>query len=89
MIENVDQIYTIDKTNAYEVDETAEAEDTEDVYITINGNKYSKTDVAAQLTAMGYKTDAGVKDETIMKKVNALSDEEEETFFAELTPVNG
>lgn len=89
VIENVDMIYTIDKSNAYEVDETAEAADTDDEYITINGKKYSKSDVAAQLTAMGYKTGADVKDDTMMKKVNALSDEEEETFFAALTEVNG
>lgn len=89
VIENVNMIYTIDKSNAYEVDETAEAADTDDEYITINGKKYSKSDVAAQLTAMGYKTGADVKDDTMMKKVNALSDEEEETFFAALTEVNG
>lgn len=87
VIENVDMIYTIDKSNAYEVDEKAEATDTDDKYITINGKKYNKSDVAAQLTAMGYNTGANVKDDTIMKKVNALSDEEEETFFAALTEV--
>ena len=87
VIENVDMIYTIDKSNAYEVDETAEAADTEDQYITINGKKYNKSDVAAQLTAMGYKTGADVKDDTMMKKVNALSDEEEEIFLAALIEV--
>jgi hypothetical protein len=89
VIENVDMIYTIDKSNAFEVNEEAEEEDTEDVYITIDGKKYSKSDVAAQLTAMGYKTSATAQDATIMKKVNALSDEEEETFLAALTEVNG
>lgn len=89
VIENVDMIYTIDKSNAYEVDETAEAADTEDQYITINGKKYNKSDVAAQLTAMGYKTGADVKDDTMMKKVNALSDEEEEIFLAALIEVGG
>lgn len=89
VIENVDMIYTIDKSNAYEVDETAEAADTDDEYITINAKKYSKTEVAAQLTTMGYKTSATAKDETIIKKVNALSDEEEEIFLAALTEVVG
>lgn len=89
VIENVDVIYTIDKSNAYEVDETAEAADTDDEYITINAKKYSKTEVAAQLTTMGYKTSATAKDDTIMKKVNALSDEEEEIFLAALTEVVG
>lgn len=89
VIENVDQIYTLDKTNAYEVDETAEAADTKDEYITINGKKYAKSSVAAQLSAMGYKTLATATDATIMKKVNALSDEEEATLFANLTEVSG
>lgn len=89
VIENVDMIYTIDKSNAYEVDETAEAADTDDEFITINAKKYSKTEVAAQLTTMGYKTSATAQDATIMKKVNALSDEEEEIFLAALTEVVG
>lgn len=89
VIENVDMIYTIDKSNAYEVDETAEAADTDDEFITINAKKYSKTEVAAQLTTMGYKTSATSQDATIMKKVNALSDEEEEIFLAALTEVVG
>lgn len=88
VIENVDMIYTIDKSNAYEVDETEEAKDTDDEYITINAKKYSKADVAAQLTTMGYKTSATAKDDTIMKKVNALSDEEEAIFFEALTEVS-
>lgn len=87
VIENVDQIYTIDKSNAFEVDETAEQEDVGDVNITINGKKYTKESVAKKLTELGYKTDAKVKDETIMKKVNALSDAEEKKFFDGLTPV--
>ena len=89
VIENVDMIYTIDKSNAYEVDETAEEADTDDEFITINAKKYSKTEVAAQLTTMGYKTSATAQDATIMKKVNALSDEEEEIFLAALTEVVG
>ena len=89
VIENVDMIYTIDKSNAYEVDETAEAADTDDEFITINAKKYSKTEVAAQLTTMCYKTSATSQDATIMKKVNALSDEEEEIFLAALTEVVG
>lgn len=91
VIEDVDQIYILDCTEdkSAEVDTTAEEADTGDIYITINNKKYSKTDVAAQLTAMGYKTSATAKDETIMKKFNALSDEEEATFLAAVTEVNG
>lgn len=89
VIEDVDQIYILDCTvdKSAEVDTTAEEADTADIYITINNKKYSKTDVAAQLTAMGYKTSATAKDETIMKKFNALSDEEEATFLASVTEI--
>ena len=89
VIEDVDQIYILDCTEdkSAEVDTTAEEADTADIYITINNKKYSKTEVAAQLTAMGYKTSATAKDETIMKKFNALSDEEEETFLAAVTEI--
>lgn len=91
VIEDVDQIYILDCTDdkSAEVDTTAEEADTNDIYITINNKKYSKTDVAAQLTAMGYKTSATAKDETIMKKFNALSDEEEATFLAAVTEITG
>lgn len=88
VIENVDQIFTIDKSNAYEVDETEEAEDTADEYVTIGGKKYTKSDVIAQLKALnvsGIKSNSS--DETVIKAVNALSDEDEETLFANLTPV--
>lgn len=89
VIEDVDQIYILDCTEnkSAEVDTTAEEADTADIYITINNKKYSKTNVAAQLTAMGYKTSATAKDETIMKKFNALSDEEEATFLAAVTEI--
>ena len=91
VIEDVDQIYILDcsEDKSAEVDTTAEEADTADIYITINNKKYSKTEVAAQLTAMGYKTSATAKDETIMKKFNALSDEEEATFLDAVTEVNG
>lgn len=87
VIENVDQIYTIDKSNAFEVDATAEASDTEDVYITINGKKYSKPEVITQLKALKVKIAANASDETVMKAVNSLSDKDEETLFANLTEV--
>lgn len=89
VIEDVDLIYILDcsEDKSAEVDTTAEEADTQDIYITINGKKYAKTDVAAQLTTMGYKTSATAKDETIMKKFNALSDDEEATFLAAVTEI--
>ena len=88
VIENVDMIYTIDKSNAFEVDEEAETTDTEDKYVTINGKKYNKTDVIAQLKAItGSKIAANIGDDKLIAKVNELSDEDEETMFANLTAV--
>lgn len=87
VIENVDMIFTIDKSNAFEVNEEAEKTDVNDVYITINGKKYKKSDVIAKLNAMGYTTATAVTDATVMKKINGLSDEEEKTFFDALTDV--
>lgn len=88
VIENVDMIYTIDKSNAFEVDETAETADTEDKYVTINGKKYTKTDVIAQLEAItDRKIAANIGDDKLIAKVNELSDEDEATLFANLTAV--
>ena len=88
VIENVDQIYTIDKSNAYEVDEEAEKEDVEDIYVTIGGKKYTKADVVAQLKNLGIK---GLKsnstDEKVINAINSLSDEDEEKLFESLSPV--
>ena len=88
VIENVDQIYTIDKSNAYEVDETAEAADTGDIYITIANKKYSKPAVITQLKAMKVSIAVNATDATVMKAVNSLSDADEAILFANLTEIN-
>lgn len=87
VIEDVEQIYLLDDSNSVEVDETAEAADTADTYVTIAGKKYKKADVAAELTTLGIKADATNADSTLIKKVNQLSDEQEAEFYAALTPV--
>lgn len=89
VIEDVDQIYMLDCSDdgSEEVDETAEAADTTDVYVTIAGNKYNKSDVAAELTALGIKASANNTDATLVKKYNSLNDEQQATFKAALTAV--
>ncbi|MBQ8969169.1 MAG: hypothetical protein IJ064_05510 [Bacteroidaceae bacterium] len=88
VIEDVDQIYVIDctETKSAEVDETAEATDTEDKFVTINGKKYSKTEAIAQLKALGA---TGLKsnssDAKVIEAFNALSDEDEATFLENVT----
>lgn len=77
VIENVDQIYTIDITEAEEVDENAEAEDTTDVTVTVWGNKYTKADFIAAMKAMGISVAVNATDATVVTKVNQLSDADE------------
>lgn len=89
VIEDVDQIYMLDCAdgNVVVVDDTAEEADTTDVYVTIAGKKYNKADVAAQLTTLGIKADAKMTDATLIKKVNALSDEDEAKLYENLKAV--
>ena len=92
VIEDVDQIYVIDctETKSAAVDETAETADTNDEYVTINGKKYDKAEVIAQLKALGAKNvKSNSSDETLIKAFNALSDEDEATFLENVTEVTG
>lgn len=81
VIENVDQIYTIDKTNAFVVDTDAETEDSGDTYTTINGKKFVKSEAIAGLNALGANLPANATDDAVVKAVNALSDKDEAKFF--------
>ncbi len=80
VIENVDQIYSLDIANAEEVDTTAEAADTSDTYVTVWGNKYTKASFITAMKSMGISISANASDETVIKKVNALSTEEAEAL---------
>lgn len=91
IIENIDQIYVLDISQGQEVDEDAEKEDTEDVYITVWGNKYSKP---AFITAYNALEDvkqlkAGATDAQVIKAVNKLDAEKIEILKAAVTPVEG
>jgi len=83
VIENVDQIYTIDIQNAYVVDEDAEEADTYDSYITIDGKKYTKSEVIAAYNALGknFNVESNISDANLMKAINALSDKMEAKLF--------
>lgn len=82
IIEDVDQIYSLDISEAQEVDATAEGEDTADAYISIWNAKYDKAQFIAALNAMGVKVKANATDAAVIKAVNALSDEDEATLKA-------
>lgn len=84
VIEDVDQIYML-TTKSEEVDEDAEATDTSDQYTTYKGKKYKKTDLIAALKAVGANVKANSTDETLVKALNGLSDEDEEKVLSGLT----
>lgn len=77
VIENVDQIYTIDLSEAQEVDADAESSDSSDAYVTVWGNKYEKTAFISAMKSMGMSVRVDASDETVVKAVNRLSDEDE------------
>ena len=92
VIENVDQIYVIDCTESKsaEVDEAAEEDDTEDVYITINGKKYSKPTAIAQLKALGVKNiKTNSSDRVVIEAFNSLSDADEAIFLENVPEITG
>lgn len=84
VIENVDQIYTIDKSNAYEVDTDAETEDSSNIYTTINGKKYVKSEVINALKSYGFTLASNATDEVVIKAVNTLSDKNEALLLKSL-----
>lgn len=83
VLENVDQIYMLDIDNAEAVDEDAEKEDTTDQYITIKGNKYTKSAVITALNAIeGVSVRANASDSAVISAINKLSDEQESNLMA-------
>ena len=90
IIENIDQIYVYDISQGQEVDEKAEAEDTDDVFITVWGNKYSKADFVAAYNALddvkALKPTA--TDASIIKAVNKLDEERAKKLQESVTPVD-
>lgn len=76
VIENVDQIYSLDIEGSQEVDETAEKADTSDTYVTVWSTKYTKAAFISAMKAQGIRISTNATDETIIKAVNNLSEAE-------------
>ena len=87
VIEDVDQIYVLDcsEEKSTEIDKEKEKLDTADTFTTINGKKYKKADVIAQLKDLGVKVAKNATDENVISAVNSLSDEQETSLLANLT----
>ena len=83
VIENVDQIYSLDISEAQEVDSEKEATDSTDVKITIWGKAYKKPEFVQELNKVtGGKLSIKTADDKIIQTVNKLNDEEEAALKA-------
>ena len=90
IIENIDQIYILDISKGEEVDEEAETADTDDEYITVWGNKYSKSAFIAAYNALDdvKALKASATDAQVIKAVNKLDAAKADKLKEGLTPVN-
>ncbi|MBO8460124.1 MAG: hypothetical protein IAA73_07325 [Bacteroidetes bacterium] len=78
IIEDVDQIYVYDFSEAQEVDTVAEASDSGDTKVTVWGQAYTKTDFVKELNKItGGKLSGTTADDKVIAAVNKLSDEDE------------
>ena len=81
VIENVDQIYSLDILEAQTVDTTEEEKDTSDVKITIWGATYKKPEFVTEYNKIaGKNLTSTVSDDKLIAAVNRLSDADEETL---------
>lgn len=77
VIENVDQIYSLDISGTQAVDTSAEASDSTDVKITIWGNTYRKTEFVKEFNKITGKNLASTTDDKLIAAVNRLNDFDE------------
>lgn len=81
VIENVDQIYSLDILEAQTVDATEEGKDTSDVKITIRGATYKKPEFVTEYNKIaGKNLTSTVSDDKLIAAVNRLSDADEEAL---------
>lgn len=78
VIENVDQIYSLDILEAQAVDTSAETSDSTDVEITIWGNTYKKPEFVKEFNKITGKNLAStIEDDKLIAAVNRLNDFDE------------
>lgn len=77
VIEDVDGIYVLDFSKSVELDSSDLPEEAQtDESITISGIAYQKEAVINALKTLGSYVRSNAKDETVIKKINELSDED-------------
>lgn len=84
VIDNVDEIYTLDSQEAVEVDAVEKLK--EHTKITIWGLDYLKSEVIAGLGTVGVTVAANATDASIINTINTLSAKKEATLKAALVP---
>ena len=78
VIENVDQIYSLDISEAQAVDSSAESSDSTDLKITIWGNAYKKPEFVKEFNKITGKNLAStIADDKLIAAVNRLNDFDE------------
>ena len=78
VIENVDQIYSLDISKAQVVDSSAESSDNTDAKITIWGNTYKKPGFVEEFNKItGKNLDSTIADNKLIAAVNRLNDFDE------------
>lgn len=85
IIEDVDQLYSLDISEAQEIDETSLVDDTDD-YIIVWGDKYTKSAFITTMKELGMSVKANASDATIIKAINTLSDADEAKLKSAVEP---
>lgn len=81
VIENVDQIYSLDISEAQTVNLTEEEKDTSDVKITIWGTTYKKPEFVSEYNKIsGKNLSSTITDDKLIAAVNRLNDADEATL---------
>jgi hypothetical protein len=86
IIEDVDQIYSLDVSEAQPVSTTMEVGDDSDVKVTVWGVAYNKANFITAMKAMGISVAVNATDATIVTKVNQLTDADEAKLKAAVEP---
>ena len=78
VIENVDQIYSLDISEAQTIDSTEEGKDSTDKNITIWGQAYTKANFVAEFNKItGKNLSTTISDDKLIAAVNKLNDADE------------
>lgn len=84
VLQELDGFFLMDTNEAQELDEDAEAADSGDTKVTIWDAEFVKATVISELNSMEITTPSNIGDETLIAKINQLSDADEATLRAAL-----